>query len=70
MALYSTETGLMLDVTLETFENYEERLMHFLVANKTESEWWRTVFLSVVAPKTFAMLRELISIKKVNETEF
>lgn len=38
MALYSTETGLMLDVTLETFENYEERLMHFLVANKTESE--------------------------------
>lgn len=70
MALYSTETGLMFDETSETFENYEERLMQFLVANKIESDRRRAVFLSVVGPKTFALLRDLIAPSKVSETEF
>ena len=54
MALYSTETGLQFDETAETFENYEERLMQFLDANKIEQDRRRAVFLSVVGRKTFA----------------
>lgn len=54
----------------ETFENYEERLMQFLLANKIESERRRAVILSVVGPKTFALLRDMIALRKLNETEF
>ncbi|ROL23473.1 hypothetical protein DPX16_18741 [Anabarilius grahami] len=60
--------GLMFDKTSETFENYEERLMQFLVANKIESDRRRAVFLSVVGPKTFAPLRDLIAPSKEFKT--
>ena len=59
--MYSTETGLQFDETAETFENYEERLMQFLAANKIEQDRRRAVFLSVVGPKSFALLKDLIS---------
>ena len=59
--MYSTETGLQFDETAETFENYEERLMQFLAANKIEQDRRRAVFLSVVGSKTFALLKDLIS---------
>ncbi|KAL0154171.1 hypothetical protein M9458_050529, partial [Cirrhinus mrigala] len=40
------------------------RLMQFLVANKIESERRRAVFLSVIGPKAFALLRDLIAPRK------
>lgn len=58
MALYSTETGLQFDEQAETLENYEERLKQFLGANKIEPDRRRAVFLSVVGPKTIALLKD------------
>lgn len=67
MVLYSSDIGLQFDETLENFNNYEERLMQFLDTNKIEQQRQKAVFLSVVGPKTFALLKDLISPKQFSE---
>ncbi|XP_063068247.1 uncharacterized protein LOC134459765 [Engraulis encrasicolus] len=67
MALYSSDIGLQFDETAENFENYEERFLQFLAANNIEEARKKAVFLSVVGPKTFALLKDLISPKQFSE---
>lgn len=67
MVLYSSDIGLQFDETAENFDNYEERLMQFLAANKIEEDRRKAIFLSVVGPKTFALLKDFISPKQFRE---
>ena len=49
------------DETKESFTCYKERLTQFFVANEVKNERKVAVFLSVIGPKTYGILRNLVA---------
>ena len=50
------------DSTVESWTLYTEGLEQFFLANRiTEVDWQRAIFLTVVGPTTYALLRNLLS---------
>ncbi|KAG5840261.1 hypothetical protein ANANG_G00186940 [Anguilla anguilla] len=68
MAVFSSESGLCFNEANESFTIYEERFAQFIEANGIEEGKQRAVFLSVVGPKTFSLLTDLVAPKKPSET--
>lgn len=64
MAVFSTEAGLCFNEAIESFEAYEERFYQFVEANEMEHDRKRAVFLAVVGPKMFALLKDLLAPQK------
>ena len=59
------------DPELEEWPQYVERLEYFFEANGiTDAEKKRSVFLSVVGPSPFKLLRNLVSPAKLSEKTF
>ena len=49
----------------ENWEEYEERLTHYFIANNiTDANIQRSVLLSVVGAKTYSLIRNLVSFDK------
>ena len=49
------------DSTSESWTLYTESLEQFFLANgKTEADWQRAIFLAVIGPATYALLRNLL----------
>ena len=59
------------DGNVEEWQQYVERLGHFFTANGiTETEKMRAVFLSLIGPATYKILRNLVSPKKPGEKTY
>src|SRR5258705_2655353 len=59
------------DEALESWTNYAERLEQFLVANKiTTEDRMRAVFLSLLGPKHYQLLRNLVAPAKPTEKTY
>ena len=59
------------DGAREDWQQYVERLEHFFVANSiTTPEKKRAVFLSVIGPSAYKILRNLVSPDKPGEKDF
>ena len=59
------------DSEKEDWPNYVERLSHFFTANSiTTDEQKLAVFLSVIGPATYKLLRNLVAPKKPGEKSF
>ena len=50
------------DASVESWDQYAERLQQFFVANEiTDADRQRAIFLTVIGPETYALLRNLLS---------
>ena len=54
----------------EEWSQYAERLDHFLSANAIADEKKKDVFLSVIGPQTYKLLKSLVAPAKPGEKEY
>jgi len=55
---------------VETFDNYCERLEHFVTINKIDSDKKVSSFISIIGPALFTTLKDLLHPKKISEVSY